>query len=78
MDKKVLALIAQALKLNPDQASHLAATDSVYTLSKWDSLGHLQVIIQLETEFGLKIPPADIIQLISVKGILDYLHKKGL
>jgi len=41
----------------------------------WDSFNHVNIIIAVETEFGLRFPPADIANLKNVGDLLDLIDK---
>ena len=46
------------------------------TLQSWDSLQHLNLMLAIEQEFGVRITPQDMEQLISVERIATYLDRK--
>jgi acyl carrier protein len=46
---------------------------SIDSVPGWDSMAHVGLIIALQKEFKMSIPPADAIELTSVKNILQYL-----
>ncbi len=33
---------------------------SRHDLEEWDSLGHVKLVLQLETDLGVRVPPAEI------------------
>jgi acyl carrier protein len=43
------------------------------TLAGWDSLRHLEMMLALETEFGVRIPTETMLELSSLEKIEDYL-----
>tara|TARA_Y100000389_G_C17468728_1_gene528246 strand:- start:780 stop:1013 length:234 start_codon:yes stop_codon:yes gene_type:complete len=43
---------------------------------KWDSLAHVNLLLSIESTFGIKIDPDDGIKLLSYKSIIKYLKKK--
>ena len=45
--------------------------------SRWDSVGHLQLIIELEQEFQLTIGNDDVLHLTSFQDILEVLRHRG-
>lgn len=59
-----------------DEKVDLDTTTS--NLKTWDSLGHANLIIALEKEFNVKLTYAEIVNLISVKKIQDFLREKTL
>lgn len=44
----------------------------------WDSMGHLNLILELEAEFKVSIPIADAIEMVSVMDIKDILRRLGV
>jgi acyl carrier protein len=51
---------------------------SVENVTGWDSMAHVGLILALQREFNVSIPPADAINLTSVKDIIRYLANRGL
>lgn len=49
---------------------------SIDNVPGWDSMAHVGLILALQKEFGLSIPPAEAIELTSVEGIIKYLMAK--
>jgi acyl carrier protein len=50
---------------------------SAETLSAWDSLKHLQLMLMLEEEFQVQISPETMEQLTSVERIVVWLEEQG-
>lgn len=48
---------------------------SMHNLSKWDSLAQVKIISKIEKKFK-KIKTSDLLELTSVKDIVNYLNKK--
>lgn len=46
-------------------------------LPQWDSMGHMDVMLSLEEQFGIAIDTDTISELISVPAICAYLAKKS-
>ena len=47
-------------------------------LEGWDSFGHLQVILALESEFGVQFSPDRIPELVTVEKIQQELAARGI
>lgn len=47
---------------------------SIENVEGWDSMAHVGLILSLQKEFRVSIPPADAIELTDVKNILKYLN----
>ena len=50
---------------------------SIDNVPGWDSMAHVGLILALQKEFAVSIPPADAIELISVKNIIQYLANRS-
>jgi acyl carrier protein len=51
---------------------------SIDNVPGWDSMAHVGLILALQKEFAISIPPADAIELTSVKNIIQYLTDQGV
>jgi acyl carrier protein len=45
---------------------------------KWDSLGHMNMVSILEKEFGLQFELDEVMEMATVRNILDILSNKGV
>jgi acyl carrier protein len=43
------------------------------TLAGWDSLRHIELMLALESELGVRIPTESMLELTSLKSIAEYL-----
>jgi acyl carrier protein len=55
-------------------ASSLTVASSSKDVSGWDSMGQLMLILELEQQFGLQIPPEHAEKLTSISQIVDYVE----
>jgi acyl carrier protein len=62
-----------ALKLDADQASQLGMETDIWNFPKWNSLGHIGLILELEKAFRVKFPESQTAELISVEAIVKAL-----
>ena len=70
LPERVQALLAEAFQVPVEQvAPDLAFGD----LPEWDSLGHMEVMMRLEEQFGVEISTDTIAELVSVPAICAYL-----
>jgi acyl carrier protein len=53
---------------------HMTAND----VDGWDSMSHLQLIVTVEKEFGIKISGAEVMRLKNVGDLLDLINTKTL
>ena len=58
-------------------ASQIPEDASPETLEGWDSLRHLEIMLELEMQFGVRIPTEEVPELISVDAIEEALRAHG-
>jgi|HubBroStandDraft_1064217.scaffolds.fasta_scaffold341286_2 acyl carrier protein len=63
-----------SMLFNIDEAS-LAAESSGDDVPAWDSMGQLMLILELEQQFDIQIPPERAAQLTSISKIASYLEE---
>jgi acyl carrier protein len=72
--EKIQATLAEALNIPADQVTpELALGD----LPQWDSMGHMEVMMLLEQNFGIEINNETIASLTSIPAIQQYLSEHG-
>lgn len=47
------------------------------SLRQWDSVAHLQLVVAIEDRFGIRLNPADVIELKSYPAAIDILRRHG-
>ncbi len=67
MRERIKSVIKRVFKLN-----HVRDDISQSNCDRWNSLGHLNLIVELEMEFDVSFKPEDIIEIKS----LDMIEKK--
>ena len=75
MNKRLQSLLADVFGLRNDQVGIDLTKDN---LSHWDSLKQMDLVVSLEREFNITLEIPDIIQMISVKNIMQILANKGV
>ena len=71
LDERVRALLADVFQVPQDEVTpQLAFGD----LPQWDSLGHMDVMMRLEEQFGVEINTDTIAELVSVPAICEYIR----
>jgi acyl carrier protein len=74
ISERVQALLADAIQVPVEMVtSDLAFGD----LPQWDSLGHMEVMLKLEDEFGVPVDTDAIANLISIPKICQFLEENG-
>jgi len=72
LEDRVQALLVTALQVPPGEVHpELAFGD----LPQWDSMGHMEVMLALEVEFGVETNADTIASLTSIPAIYDYLRE---
>jgi acyl carrier protein len=69
MNEKIISIFKQVFDANVNEQS------SQHDVEKWDSLGHLNLIVALEEEFDIMFEPEDITKMTSVRIIADTIAK---
>lgn len=72
MGQEIRRVIADVMGLDE---SELPSTVSFETVGEWDSLHHFQLMLALETEFGITVDAADMTRLVSADAIQQYLER---
>lgn len=70
MEEEVLEILKSVLELDS-----VDGTCSQETCEKWDSMAQLNIIVELESEFGVSFEPEQISEMKSVTEILNILSK---
>ena len=50
-------------------------TDTMEDIDSWDSIGQLQLIMNIEAEFGIRLNTEDVVQIDSVEKCIDVVNK---
>ncbi|MEJ2512721.1 MAG: acyl carrier protein [Anaerolineales bacterium] len=68
---RIQTVLAAALNVD---ASEITAETQFGDLPQWDSMGHMEVLVALEKEFGVEVTADTITNLISVPAICQYIE----
>ncbi|KMM31079.1 hypothetical protein ACM15_24455 [Parabacteroides goldsteinii] len=71
--EKIVSIIAATLEVEPSQ---ITLDMSVGDLPKWDSLGHLAIIQNIQDEFDIELEAEEIIELEDVNDIIKIVDEK--
>ena len=71
MEEKVLEILKNLFELDT-----VDETCSQVTCEKWDSMGQLNLVVELESEFDVTLEPEEIAEMTSFAKIIDILKKK--
>ena len=67
---KTIQIISKILNVDINLINESSSMDN---FSKWDSLAHLQIMSEIEKQFKKKITTSKMVDLNSVKKILEFL-----
>lgn len=72
IDQRVRQTLARVFQLAPDE---VAGDLSMGSNPRWDSMGHMQLLMELEREFGVTFPTYEIAELLSIGAITKAVEK---
>lgn len=67
-------LVARVFGRNPSEIGELTSPE---TLPEWDSLGHVTLIIELESAYDVSFSPEETMTMTSVGAIKQALQSRG-
>ncbi len=70
--QRVLRAVSQIMDVPADQLTDGSSPD---TIDAWDSLRHMNLVLALEEEFGIKFSDQQIMTMSSVERILAGVHE---
>lgn len=73
LEERVLDVLKNTFELDA-----VDATCSQKTCEKWDSMGQLNLVVELETEFDVSLEPEEIGEMKCVEDVVRILKEKGL
>lgn len=71
MEKRILEIMRSVF-----QTDGIDETCSQKNCEKWDSMNHLNLIVELEMEFGVSFEPEEIAQMRSFDEVVQYVKSK--
>ncbi len=74
MVNDVLALMADVFEVSAEDVS---AETQFGDLPKWDSMGHMDLMVALESKFGIEISADSIRDLVSVSKIMEAVEARA-
>jgi acyl carrier protein len=75
MNDKLIIILAEVFNLKSEEVQIELLKEDV---SSWDSLKQMDLVTSLESEYSISFEITDIIQMNSVRGIIDVLISKGV
>ncbi|MDA0740616.1 MAG: acyl carrier protein [Bacteroidetes bacterium] len=74
MEDRVVDLLK---KVFPKEQDSITSETSSQTLSSWDSLKQMKIVLLLEEEFAVEVPDDLVAELTSVELILEFLNENA-
>lgn len=71
--EKVIAIMAKNFEVTPED---ITMESSIGDFPKWDSLGNLALLQEIQDEFDIELEPEDIIDLEDVNDIINIVKEK--
>lgn len=75
MDQRLAAILANVFGLRKDE---IIIGLSKENIGSWDSLKQMDLVVTLEREFNISLEILDIVQMTSIRSIVDVLANKGV
>ena len=72
IDARVRNTLARVFRLS---SAELATDLQMGLHPSWDSMGHMQLIVEIEREFGLRFPTYEIAELLSTEKIINAVER---
>ena len=73
MKDEVIEILAKVFKTDKDNISDdISQSD----FEKWDSLQHLNLMVELEKKYNTTFEPEEIVEMINIDKIINILQKK--
>lgn len=72
MKEQVIAIMSEVFELNIADFPHEVNQDNI---DNWDSMRHLNLIVELEDVFDKSFEPEEIAEMVTMDKILEYLNK---
>lgn len=73
MEEKILEILKNLFELDT-----VDTTCSQQTCEKWDSMGQLNLVVELESEYDISLEPEEIGEMTSYEKIVEIVKKKLL
>ncbi len=75
MNSRLAKLLADVLRI---RVSDIQPSLKKEDVGSWDSLKQMDLVVSLESEYGITLDIPDILQMQSVENIIEVLRKKGV
>ncbi len=72
VEKKLKEVLSSVLDIKVEDINE---ETSINTEESWDSLAHIRIILEIEREFGIKIPTDKIFSLNSFNALIKFIKR---
>ena len=72
---KMRALVAKVLDMPPEDVTLASSTRNT---RHWDSLRHVELVVEIEEAYGVSFAATEVFALTSVRGFCDMLARKNV
>ncbi len=72
MIEKIKKIVAENLDINSEE---IDVNASILDDLGADSIAVMEIVMELETEFGVEVPTEDVLELKTVQDIVNYIEK---
>ena len=73
MEDKILKVMRRVF-----QNEDIDTSCSQMNCEQWDSMNHLNLVVELEIEFGVSFEPEEIARMVDFKAVCEVLKMKGI
>ena len=70
----IKSIMAELFRLRIDD---IGANTTIKTIPAWDSLRHMELVVAIETKYGVELDMDEIVTMTSYPAIVDVLKRKG-
>lgn len=70
--KEIIEIMSKVFEI---EVSDISENASQREIMKWDSLQHLNLIVEIEDRYEISIDPEDIAVMVSIENIIEVLNK---
>ena len=75
LGERIAKVVAKVFGVTPESVNDDCGAD---TIERWDSVTHINLVLAIESEFGLSLSPEEAMDMLSVKLIGLILEEKEL
>ena len=74
MKTRLREIVASILGVAPGEVQE---SSSPREFAQWDSVAHIEIVLSVEAEYGVRFTPEEMLEVLSVAALEDVLRQKG-